>query len=250
MQKSEIDKMAEMEKTYWWHIGRNFIIKTFLKDTGCSEQSKIANIGAGTGGLVKTLEKFGQVSNFDTSSQAVKICKENGYHNTVLFDGLVLPVLDEEFDLAVAFDVLEHIKEDDKALMDWFRVVRKDGYILITVPAYQWLWSGHDEALGHYRRYTASQLHRKLNLVGFEVVKRSYAITLSFPLIFGYRLLNSLFFPKKDTPKTSYVILPDWFNNFLIWLLKVEAFLLESLNFPFGSSIIILARKSSGQNTG
>jgi SAM-dependent methyltransferase len=235
-------KMARMEDVYWWHVGRKSIIKELLKGLRIPTSCRIINIGCGTGGIIPTLKQFGEVENYDPSVEAVQICRERGYENTRVFDGKKLPCADESFDLAVALDVLEHIEEDASALEEWLRILKPGGRLLITVPAYQWLWSSHDEALGHYRRYTASQLHGKLNRAGFSVGKRSYAITFSFPLILGYRLLDSL--RRSDrTPAASYVLLPRPINTVLTALLKLEALLLRFTNFPIGTSVVIIAKK-------
>jgi SAM-dependent methyltransferase len=238
----EVQKMAQMETTYWWHVGRNFIIKNLLKSIPHSSACQIINIGCGTGGSITTLQSFGKVTNYDTSEEAVKFCREAGFENSHFFAGKQLPCDINQFDIAVALDVLEHIEDDGHALRDWFRVIKPGGSLLVTVPAYQWLWSGHDEALGHYRRYTACQLHRKLNQAGFSVERRSYAITFCFPLILGYRLLNSL--RKSDhAPTASYVILPRPFNFLLVAMLRLEGQVLRFINFPIGTSVVIIARK-------
>ncbi|MFA7368227.1 MAG: class I SAM-dependent methyltransferase [Kiritimatiellales bacterium] len=242
MNNNEMQQMALLEDTYWWHVGRKSIIKNMLKSINIPSACQIINIGCGTGGCILTLETFGRVTNYDVSGEAIRICRDKGFNNSHLFNGKKLPCDDNLFDVAAALDVLEHVENDNDALKDWFRILKPDGRLLITVPAYQWLWSGHDEALGHYRRYTASQLHQKLNQAGFSVGKRSYAITFSFPLILGYRLLDSL--RRSDrTPAASYVLLPRPVNAVLTALLKLEALLLRFMNFPVGTSVVIIAKK-------
>jgi hypothetical protein len=112
---------------------------------------------------------------------------------------------------------------------------------LLTVPAYQWLWSGHDVSLGHFRRYTSRHLRARVKAAGFNVPKCSYAIMVSFPLIVAFRLYQRLFQPKKQA--SSYVELPNGLNRFFINLLRMEAVILERVNFPFGTSILLIAQK-------
>ncbi|MCA1809610.1 MAG: class I SAM-dependent methyltransferase [Kiritimatiellia bacterium] len=243
MKSSEIQRMSRMEDFYWWHLGRNAIVRELLKSLHLSPGSRIINIGCGTGGMIPVLQEFGAVDSYDPSSEAVQICRERGLLSTNLFDGMRLPCPDGAYDLAVALDVLEHIEDDEAALDEWKRVLKPGGRMLLTVPAYQWLWSSHDEALGHFRRYSASQLHRKLNRLGLSVGKRSYAITFSFPLIMAYRLFDSLR-QSDHSPAASYVMLPRPLNAFLAALLSLEGRILRHVNFPFGTSVVIIGRKN------
>jgi len=192
MKKSEYQKMYEMEENYWWHVGRKEIVKKVISRINIPKNAKILNVGSGTGGTVATLEQFGHVDNVDTSQEAITYAKSKGIKNVKKVKGIKLPYKDKTFDLLVALDVLEHIDEDEKALLEWRRVIKKEGKVIITVPAYQWLWSEHDESLHHKRRYTLSELVAKCNRAGFIVNKRSYLIVFSFGLIVAYRFLSGL----------------------------------------------------------
>lgn len=247
MNISEYEKMAKMEDFYWWHVGRKSILKHLLSRLE-SKPRRILNVGCGTGGLISLLEGFGEVTNVDPSKEAVSFCHRKGFANVIAISEKSLPFPDRSFDLIVATDVLEHINDDLAALHEWRRVLSDGGALVMTVPAYQWLWSSHDEALHHFRRYSASQLHNLVNRAGFLVNKRSYIIVFSFPLIVGYRLFSSIIGHRKIDAKpkeeSSYVILPAPINRLFIFLLQVEALLLKYINFPFGTSIILHASKS------
>ena len=122
------------------------------------------------------------------------------------------------------------------------RVLKPGGTFLITVPAFGFLWSEHDEALHHRRRYTEWELRNKLTIAGFDVVRSTYFITLLFFPIFIMRFWQGII--KKDAyPKTSHVILPKWANMLLERLLTVERWLCRFMNLPFGVSIVAIARK-------
>lgn len=238
--------MADTEDFYWWHIGRKKIINKQLKKafSGTSKNARLLNIGCGTGGTIPMLSQFGALDNVEISQKAIDICKSKGFTNIKKINDIKLPFKNNSFDTAVALDVLEHIEEDEGALKEWHRVLKKGGKVLITVPAYQWLWSEHDESLHHHRRYTLSELHRKLNQAGFSVQKRTYAIVFSFPLIVGYRFVKSLLPSKKETiVTTSYVFLPRPINSLFIGLLSLEAWILQYINAPFGTSLLIIAEK-------
>jgi SAM-dependent methyltransferase len=149
-------------------------------------------------------------------------------------------------DLISALDVLEHMDDDMRALEEFHRVLRPEGFLLVTVPAYRFLWSEHDEALMHRRRYVASELHVKLTRSGFRVLKRSYAVFfLFFPIVF-YRLFRGLFPKDPLAPRASYVKLPGVLNRLLIVFLRIEAGMMGAVNLPWGTSIIVLAQKIQG----
>jgi ubiquinone/menaquinone biosynthesis C-methylase UbiE len=250
MKTTEYNTLSDLEDTYWWHVGRLALIEEIIRNSlnekvpsNNTNKKLLLNIGSGTGGTVNLLTRFGHVINTEISLDALQMSVKKGAELLVCANGTKLPFSDNTFNLAVSLDVLEHIEDDFQALLEWHRVLKPNGKIFITVPAYQWLWSEHDESLMHYRRYNASSLHRLLNKAGFEVERRTYAISFLLPLIVGYRLLRSLV-PKK-TVSTSYVMVPRIINSFFISLLKFEAVLLKLINLPFGTSVICVGIKKA-----
>lgn len=251
MEKEEYTKMAQQESNYWWYVGRIHIIRAQLKriqDELGHKDLKILNIGSGTGGTIPMLQEFGEVFNVDVSEQALKILKSKGINNLHKIEGTKLPFKANYFDVAVAMDVLEHIKEDEQALKEWSRVIKPNGRLVITVPAYQWLWSEHDESLHHFRRYTASNLHKICNQANFKVRKRSYMIMFTFPLVVGYRLLSSIYKREsKDEKSTTHVKVPRLVNSTFVLLLRIESFLLQFISLPFGTSVLLIGRNSKSK---
>ncbi len=205
-----------------------------------STKPSLLNIGSGTGGTIPVLEAFTDVTNVEASDDAIHWSRKNGVNNIVKVEGIKLPFEDSSFDILVAFDVLEHLEDDKAALAEWRRILKPGGLLMVTVPAYQWLWSVHDESLHHYRRYSAAKLHRLLNTQGYRVLKRSYAIAFSFPLIVIFRLFNSV---SGIQQKSSHVYLPTPINWAFIQLLRTEAFMQKYINFPFGTSILVVGKK-------
>lgn len=238
----EYSRMAERERTYWWHAGRLAIIDSWLKKwVKPKEKSKILNVGCGTGGTLAVLEKYGAVTNVDVSTEAIKFMKKAGYKVDKV-TGIKLPYKDNSFDTIVAFDVLEHIEAHDEAFKEWFRVLKKDGAILFTVPAYQWLWSDHDKSLHHYRRYT-KKLIKSIMPPKARIQRISYYIVFSLPLIVGFRFLNKLIGRKTDS-ESSYVNVPRVINNLFTGFLKLEANMHRITTFPTGTSLITVIRKN------
>jgi SAM-dependent methyltransferase len=188
------------------------------------------------------LSKCGETFSSDASEEALRFSKSRGTTGLVRSDLESLPFGASTFDVITALDVLEHVDNDLAAMDELARVTREGGVLVITVPAYGFLWSEHDEALHHRRRYAASELRNKLTNAGFEIERITYYITfLFFPILF-MRFAQSLS-KKSIHAKTSHVILPGWLNSFLIGILAFERVLLRWMNFPFGVSIVCLARK-------
>lgn len=237
MNINEYNEMSEREDCYWWHTGRmNIISKQLNKLFNGQKKYKILNIGCGTGGTISTLEKYGEVTNIDISSEALKFLKMKGFTGMLVKDHR-LPFKDGEFDLVIALDVLEHIDQDRLSLDEWSRVLKKSGNLVVTVPAYNFLWSGHDASLHHKRRYTRNRLDWDLNKSSFAKLKNSYMITFSFFLVVGFRLLYKLT-GKRMTENTSYVNLPPIINTLFDRLLRIEGTLLQFINLPFGTSVL------------
>ena len=131
--------MAEREKTYWWHIGRLRVIQGYVQRAKNKKKFTILNIGCGTGGTIDMLESFGETENVDISDEAIKFMRKHGYKRITKVNDIKLPFKAKTYDMVGAFDVLEHIDKHVEALKEWKRVIKDDGVIIITVPAYQWL---------------------------------------------------------------------------------------------------------------
>ena len=242
MNNEEYEKLYKFEHFYWWHVGRRDILNSFLKRFLKNRKNQILEIGCGTGGNLEVLSSWGKVIGLDISDQALKFCKKRGFNNLVLGEAEKTDFAPESFNLVVALDVLEHINDDNKAIKEAWRILKNEGYFLATVPAYQFLWSEHDEALGHRRRYSVLDFSKKLEEVGFNIIKKSYLVSFVFPFVLGYRILRKILFPTSKK-NIAYVILPRPINIFFVSLLKLEAILLKYFNLPFGTSIICIAQK-------
>lgn len=245
MHKSEYARLAEFEQNYWWHQGRLEIIQNYMKRASRNNpNSAILNVGCGTGGTIDMLEKFGKVDNVDTSDEAIAFMNRLGHGSITKVDDIDLPFGDKIYDIVGAFDVLEHIEDHRCALSEWKRVLKDDGAIVVTVPAYQWLWSQHDVSMHHWRRYTVKSLKAVAAEAGLKPERVSYAISFSLPLVVGFRLGNR-FLRRRTDSETSYVPVPTAINQLFTALLKVEAKLHNTVTLPAGTSVIAILRKSS-----
>jgi len=236
-----------LEESYWWFVGRRAIIERILRRFATHTHLAL-DVGCGSGRNMLLLSPYTDfVMGLDRSPAALKLAGARGFP-IACADGQSIPVANRSVNLLSAFDVLEHLDDDMRALAEFHRVLKPGGFLLLTVPAYRFLWSEHDEALMHRRRYAASELHVKLTRTGFQVLRRSYAVFFPFfPIVF-YRLFRGLVPKDPFAPRASHVVLPKSLNNMFIALLRLEAWMMGRVNLPWGTSLVVLARKPATQD--
>ncbi len=237
--------MFDLEDRYWWFVGRRHIVSSLLRvKAHLSHTCRTLDLGCGSGGNLKVLSAMGAVFGADRSEQALQLCARRGDFLLILADGEDIPAKDCCFNLVTALDVLEHIEDDQAVLREMYRILKPGGRALITVPAYPSLWSEHDEALHHKRRYRLRELHQKAELAGFRVEKLSHAICAVLAPVYLLRWMQRLRPGRQpSTPKTGLVELPAFPNWLLVEYLRLESFLIPRVNLPFGVSIVCLAAK-------
>lgn len=245
MEPHEYQTLFEMEDTYWWYVARRKLVEEVLLSTcGSGGERRLADLGCGTGANAGTLAKFGRVVLMDLSADALRYCRRRGLDQVLVSSAESIGLASGSLDIVSALDVLEHLDHDVTAMKEVLRILKPGGVFLITVPAFGFLWSEHDEALHHRRRYTHWELRNKLTVAGFDVGRSTYFITLLFLPILLMRLWQGIF--KKDVyPKTSHVLLPWWANTLIERILAVERWICRRVNLPFGVSIVAVARKPS-----
>ena len=235
-----------MENEYWWHIGKRYLVKSLIeRHFGSKKDLNILDVGCGTGALVQYLTGFGDITGFDVSPDAIEFCKSKGLKNVFIQDVSKLEEKQhtQKFNLILALDVLEHVQDDVLVMQKIHKMLRDDGLFFVNVPAHKFLWSEHDEALEHKRRYHRLELTKKLKDAGFEIVSNSYFVTVISPLIILYRAWGNIF-GKSAYPKTSYVLLPKKLNDLFVTLLKIETGILLRTFIPFGVTLNVVARKN------
>lgn len=240
--------MYRLEDAYWWYVGRRRLVKALVQ-RHAESRLRILDVGCGTGGTLEALADLGSVVGADISAEALSFCRQRGHMALAKCRIEALPFAQGAFDVVVCCDILEHVADDEAGLREVLRVLRPGGMVVITVPAYRWLWSEHDEALSHLRRYERGMLRRKLAAVGARLVRLSYAVSFVFPVVLVYRLLSRLRLRPLGPPHTQLMRVPGWVNALLTWLLDVENRLLMRLSLPFGTSLVAVATKPPASGT-
>lgn len=231
----------ENEKEHWWYKGRREIISSIIsKFVFKNNKLKILDFGAGSGANTIALSHYGEVYVYEKNENALQLLKKRFEKIPDIF---VLDEINENifFDLIIASDVIEHIENDDEIIKFFSRVLKNDGNILITVPSYNFLYTERDKVLGHFRRYNINALKKKTNKY-FKIIKLSYYNFFLFFLSVVLFVFLKLF--KIKSLITSPENTPNFFlNNLFYKIFSSEKFLLKYLNFPFGASIVYLAKK-------
>ena len=231
----------ENEKEHWWYKGRREIISSIIsKFVFKNNKLKILDFGAGSGANTIALSHYGEVYVYEKDENALQLLKKRFEKISDIF---VLDEINENifFDLIIASDVIEHIENDDEIIKFFSRVLKNDGNILITVPSYNFLYTERDKVLGHFRRYNINALKKKTNKY-FKIIKLSYYNFFLFFLSVVLFVFLKLF--KIKSLITSPENTPNFFlNNLFYKIFSSEKFFLKYLNFPFGSSIVYLAKK-------
>jgi SAM-dependent methyltransferase len=232
-------EMAEVEDSHWWFVARREIISESIDACNLPHEAAILEVGCGTGGNLQMLAKKGLVDAIEMDPGALKFAKTKADNFANIQMGTCpssIPFEGKKYDLICLFDVLEHIEDDFGTLQTLKQRLTKDGIILITVPAYQWLWSSHDEDLHHKKRYTINEITNLADSADLTVVTKTHFNTLLFPLAVITRLLNKLLGNKFSTGSS----LPAYYINSLFKnIFSIERFVINRAAIPFGVSILI-----------
>ncbi|WP_294393095.1 class I SAM-dependent methyltransferase [uncultured Sphingomonas sp.] len=193
MERHVYDRMAQIDRDHWWFVGRRSILTALIERFRPRPTPlRILEVGCGTGSNIAMLQGFGQVDAIEPDDDArafaarrTGLAIKGGYLPDV-------PLQDGAYDLIVLLDVLEHIPDDHGALAALRSKLAPGGRLLLAVPAMPSLWSGHDVAHHHQRRYTRRTLEAVVTAAGFRVIHHTAFNTLLLPAIVGVRLVNKL----------------------------------------------------------
>ncbi|HEX6384171.1 MAG TPA: class I SAM-dependent methyltransferase, partial [Anaerolineae bacterium] len=234
----------QVEDQHWWYTGMRQITITLIASLYRDRSDlQILDAGCGTGAAMAYLSAFGAVTGCDLFTQALDFCRLRGLSCLSQATVTRLPFAAESFDLVTSFDVLYHraVGDYQDALVEFHRVLKPDGRVLLRLPAYNWLRSHHDDIIHTARRFTTNELRQALIASHFAVEKLSYANTLLFPLALGKRVAERFFSVNGSTSDIHPN--PPWQDRLLARFLFAEARWLVHWPLPFGLSVIAIGRK-------
>jgi SAM-dependent methyltransferase len=239
-----------VEDVHWWFVARRRILLTILnRYLGASTAGgfRILDVGCGTGTMLTYLARFGNAEGVDIDAEAVGYCHDRGLQQVTQSAADSLPFDNDTFELVTALDVIEHIDDDLGALREIRRVLRPGGRLLLTVPAYRFLWGRQDEINLHKRRYVALEVRKRLQSAGFDVQRLTYMNTLLFPAIAAIRLIRHVLPAPAEPPSDFAFPAPRPLNVLLSAVFGAERYVLSRFDIPFGVSILALAQRPRGQ---
>ncbi|MBA3439612.1 MAG: class I SAM-dependent methyltransferase [Pyrinomonadaceae bacterium] len=255
MQTDDYAHLYALEEEFWWFTGMREITAALL-DPFClpapGKTRSILDAGCGTGGNLTWLERYagrGPVVGIDLISDALQFCRARRHPRLTQASVTDLPFADASFDLLTSFDVLVQLpgaRSDERAMREMYRVLRPGGIAFVRAAAYEWMRSGHDQALGTQRRYRLGQLVERMEGVGFKILRATYANSRLLPLAMLRRLVLKPI-GLADSGSDVKPLSPQlrWLNRLLTSTLQGEARLLQhpQARLKFGLSAICIARK-------
>ncbi|HUF70517.1 MAG TPA: class I SAM-dependent methyltransferase [Longimicrobiales bacterium] len=251
MRQDHVAGHDDLEEQYWWFVARRRIIGDLVRRRLAQRGSPVARprlleIGCATVGMLKEFASLGDVVGIDASEFMVARARAKTGVDVRL--GRLpddLPVESGSWDVIALLDVLEHIERDEAALQVVRRLLRPGGMLILTVPALQFLWTGHDVVNEHWRRYDRDGLQRLLRRAGLEVEKLSYFNSFLFPPIAAVRLWNRL---RPRPPRPDMRREAPWLNRVLTAAFSAERYWLRWGRFPVGVSLLAVATASGPED--
>jgi SAM-dependent methyltransferase len=230
------------EDRHWWYRGRRSVLERVVADLRLPARARILDAGCGSGRNMVEFARHGEVTGIELSPTSVGLARGRGAGEVVEGSVLEMPFEADAFDMAASLDVIEHLEDDLQALRELRRVVAPGGSLLVTVPAYQWLWSGHDEINHHHRRYTRRSLQSVGEQAGWQQVRTTYFNSLLLPAAIALRVLDR--FNRKTTESSLDLWVPPAPVNWLLERpLAIEAALIgRGGRIPAGLSLLAVFR--------
>lgn len=235
MEREIYTNLFELEDTHWWFQGRRAVVWSLLARAGVPPHAEILDAGCGTGRNLIEYGRLGDAVGIEPSPDAIAFCAERGL--TAIAAGVEeLPFQDDRFDLVLMLDVLEHVADDGAALRELRRVTKPGGALVLTVPAFQFLWSQHDETHHHFRRYTQPQLRERLEANSWQPVFTTYFNATLLAPIAAMRLIGRRLGAGRE--RSDYDVTSVAVNRLLAGIMTTEARLIRrGAQFPAGVSI-------------
>lgn len=248
MESYEYQTLYHHETSYWWFRGLHSIIIDTVKALGLGASSRILDAGCGTGRNLQMIqdgvgaEGFG----FDIALAAAPFWPQRDLDKVCLASANEIPIKSGFFDAVVSIDMLEcDAVDESEAISEMCRVVKPGGFIILVVPAYDWLMSEeHHRAVGASRRYNINKLKNLASSQPVKVIRTTHIFASMLPLVAAYRLLLPIFRkPSADRPVSEIKPINPIIDEILFRAVRLEARFVKSTGLPFGSSIMMILQK-------
>lgn len=248
MEREQQERYHALGRDYWWLAGKYRIVLDVLERAfrdPAGRPAQVLDMGCGPGNLLDGLgRRWPACIGADYSEDALRFCRSRGHLRVFRADFQALPLRSESVDLITSIDVLEHLEDDRPAFAEIARVLRPGGRVLISVPAFQFLWGEHDTLYGHHRRYRVPQVRERLERVGLEVERATYFEPLwMLPLLLYRNLKKAVARGARLDERDDFVPLFAPLNTLLREAVAAERFVLRYTDLPFGVTLLALARK-------
>ena len=247
MKQNEYYKMYQFENEYWWYrglheLGRDYVEK--LKKSDPHSQLNILDAGCGTGRMMEILAPYGTVEGIDHAKAAISLCQERGLEKVRLGDLNTWEPLAEQYDVIVCHDVIyiSTIADDMAVVKKFQRALKKDGILILNLPAFNALKRKHDIAVFGIRRYRKKKTLHRLKDLGLVPVHATYRLPWLFFIMLVQKHVVDRF--SKGEAESDLKILPAFLNSSLFWLHRLENRIITAgIPLPFGSSLFLVCRK-------
>jgi 2-polyprenyl-3-methyl-5-hydroxy-6-metoxy-1,4-benzoquinol methylase len=249
MKQNEYRKMYEFENDYWWYQGLHHLARTYVekqKKTASHTQLTILDAGCGTGRMMELLAPYGAVEGIDHSQEAVALCKERGLTNARIGDLNTWEPPSEKYDVIVSHDVIyiSTIADDMAVAQKFQRALKKDGILILNLPAFNALKRKHDIAVFGIRRYRKRKTLHRLKTLGLVPVHATYRLPWLFFIMLVQKHVVDRF--TKGEAESDLKALPAFLNSFLFRLHRLENRIIGAgIPLPLGSSLFLVCRKKN-----
>jgi SAM-dependent methyltransferase len=240
VERGEYDKILKVEERNWWYRARRVLVARELRRRReeLGRPLRILDIACAAGMSFRHFAEFGEVRGVDLSAETMRLCKARGFDRVVQCDAMRLPFRDESFDAVLSLDALEHLPDDAAGVAEMRRVARRDALLVVTVPALMALWSPHDVAFHHHRRYARAELKRKLEAGGLAVERISYWSTAVLPPVWALRKLRRAAARSGEAATSDFFLaLPRPLEALLYGVMRAEIALMRLVDLPLGVSL-------------
>ena len=257
MDEALYEAMADEQSWHWWYVGRRAMIAQSLDAMALPVSARLCDVGCGPGGNLALLARYGSVIAIESQARARAYAQ--ALNIAAIVEGSLPNAIDWEalwkrqggaFDVVAALDVLEHVEDDQAALHCLAQGLKPKGRLLISVPAHPWLWSAHDTAHRHFRRYRREELIQKAQACGFHIARLGYFNSFLFFPIAAVRLLLKQSSNQSAAPnhrRLERLSHAGPLNRLLCHIFKSETIFVNHLRlrhyFPWGVSLMAVLEK-------